>query len=662
MSNISLITGFREFLKELNETSDKNYNTSSSSNIFQYGDEFKQFLKESLNIDASSIFSKSVSDIMDMKVVDGQLVDDKEYQYYLKEGKLPTEEELSLYDSEISQQQTQATDETSQKSLYDLLDDSSEDPFGDIMVDILNVFLQDDNIKGYLDKNSSGELDESEVYSFLTRIKGLDNDRTNVSLDDVLLGINELTKQIKNERLNEFVYGSQDKMTSEERRQAARDAIESKASQRSSRSERTQYARSQYSLSNSSSTTRSASYTTSYDLASSSSNNVSKEELQQELATAQNTLAEKQTKYNEILNETDSEIKTKKQSVNDLYNNYQTELKNKDSALSEQIKEANEKVEAQKNIVAQKELAITQQELLITNLEVSYETATTNRQTLETQLSNLQTSLSSAQDEEKSGIQNKISSLQNEINTAKTKEQELKAQVDEANAQYEKLKEEKNQEEMTLAQKQEVKAGFENKSLEQYPELQEYLDAYKNAKSSFETEKQTTLQNARVELQSAQEKIDEIQKSLAALETQETLKTHAIGGLSDYNEEKGMDLVNAAMALHGNNHTSGKQCGKGVGESIEAAFGYRLYGDGYEWAQNLAGRSDWEEVTEEISPDELTSLPAGAVVSWSQYDGGPYGHVFISDGQGHEISDFVGNISVDNFINKGATYRVFIPV
>ncbi len=650
MNELSLITGFKEFLRELGETSDKTYNLSGSTSIFQYGDEFKQFLQESLNIDAASIFSKSVSSIMDMKVVDGQLVDEKEYQYYLEKGTLPQEQE-STTGSEGAQQGAETTSF-----------ETSDDPLGDVMVDVLNIFLQDENIKSYLDSNESGELDENEVYSFLTRIKGLDNDRTNVSLDDVILGINELTKQIKNERFNEALYGSQDRMTREERRALAREEIESRASQRSQRSERLEYARSQYSSNNSASNSSSSSYTTSYDLSATSLSNTDKEDLQKELETSQAALSEKQAKYNEIQNGTDSDIKAKKQNVDDIYNMYQTALEKVDANLKEELDEANEATEAQQNIVAQKEIEITQQETTISSLNSTYQSMTTNRQSLEIQMTELQSSLSQAEDEQKSSIQNKISSLQSEIDTAKTKEQEAKTKLDEAQNQLQKLKEEKNQQEMILVQKEEVKAGIEAKSQEQNPQLKMYLDEYNEAKNSYETDKQTALNNAKSEIKEAQNKVNEIQQALATVETKETLKNYTLGGLSDYNAEKGMDLVNAAMSLHGNNHTSGKQCGKGVGESIEAAFGYRLYGDGYEWAQNLENRSDWEEVTDEISAEELTSLPAGAVVSWSQYEGGPYGHVFISDGQGHEISDFVGNISVDKFINRGATYRVFIPV
>ena len=56
MNNLAIITGFKEFLKELNETSDKKYDVSTSSSIFQYDSEFKQYLHNNLNIDTTSIF------------------------------------------------------------------------------------------------------------------------------------------------------------------------------------------------------------------------------------------------------------------------------------------------------------------------------------------------------------------------------------------------------------------------------------------------------------------------------------------------------------------------------------------------------------------------------------------------------------------------------
>ena len=635
MDNLTLITGFKQFLRELAETSDKQYDTDCSSSIFQYSDEFKQFLHETLNIDTTSIFSKNIGDIMDMEVVDGQLVDEAEYQRYLKSQRTGEPYTSQTEDEEIS-----------------------DDFFGDLTVDILNVFLQDESVIDYLDKDGSGELNKSEIQTFLTRIKGLDNDRTNISLDDVMEGINTVVEEIKNERFQEFRYGSSDSMTREERRAAASAEIESRASQRSSRSERLA-AGGRTTETNSVSTT---SYTTSYDLAEKSLSNMTKEELEQELAAAKTTLSEKQTKYNEIENGTDSEIKAKKENVDNLYEIYQEKVETCDKDLKDKLEQANSAVEEQKNVLAQKEIEISQQEVLITNLETSYQTAYANRSSLEIQLSELQTSLSGAEDDEKSAIESKISGLKAKIEEAKAKENEIKSELERAQEQLDILNQEKNQQEMVVAQKEEVKIGIENKIQEKYPELQEYLDSYNTAKNDYEAVKETMLFDARCELQDAQKEVDKIETALATVETRETLREYSIGGFSEYNEEKGMGLVNAALELHGNNHTSGKQCGKGVGESIEAAFGYRLYGDGYEWADNLANRSDWQEVTEEVSVDELTSLPAGAVVSWSQYDGGPYGHVFISDGQGHEISDFTGNISVDKYLNAGATYRVFVPV
>ena len=76
MNISSLIQGFSSYLESLNEVSPKEYNTNSSSiSIFMYSSEFKTYLSEELEISDSSIFSKSINDILSMDVVNGKLVE-----------------------------------------------------------------------------------------------------------------------------------------------------------------------------------------------------------------------------------------------------------------------------------------------------------------------------------------------------------------------------------------------------------------------------------------------------------------------------------------------------------------------------------------------------------------------------------------------------------
>ena len=711
MNSLNLITGFKAFLRELNETTDKEYNVNSSSSIFEYSKEFKQYLHDSLNIDTNSIFSKSIDEIMDMKVVDGQLVDEAEYEQYLEENPDEKTNVQGLNDvaSAKNEQNTEKTEndpanETNTQEVDNNAavsettpneevendaavqetnnntsnenevndNEPSDDNFEEAMVDILNAFLQDDSIKKYLDEDQSGELNEKEVYAFLNKIKDYDKNGANISFNDVLTGIDEVIKEIKSQKENnDSITEAANETTRTAKEKSPRTRRRAEYSNTSSNTPTTNATNAFYSApttraitGNYSSPTTSAvtaDYVSPSVAVANTPENMSKEEIQQELEAAKGTLSEKQTNYNNIASGSDEKLNAEKQNVDNLYDTYLTEVEKVDENLKNELVKANDEVEQQKTLVEQKDTEITQQETTISGLEANYEAATTSTQTLKDQLSQLQSALSGADNDKKADIETKISSLQTQITSAETKEQQAKSDLDEANKQLENLQKEKADLEETLSQKEEAKTELENKVQEAYPQLQKYLDDYKNAKSTYEANKQTALDNAKTEVQEAQNKVNELQQALAAAETKETLQDYKTGGLADYDEEKGQSIANAALAMYGNNSTPGGYCGTGVGEAIASALGYRLHGDGYEWASNLENRDDWVEITDELTAQDLSSLPAGAVISWSQYNGGAYGHVCITDGQGHEVSDFTSNVETDYYLKRGATFRVFIP-
>ena len=141
------------------------------------------------------------------------------------------------------------------------------------------------------------------------------------------------------------------------------------------------------------------------------------------------------------------------------------------------------------------------------------------------------------------------------------------------------------------------------------------------------------------------------------------VNTTAVSG--EYNAEKGQAIANAANALYGNTSSGGGLCATGVSNAIEQVLGYHIYADGCTYGDALAERSDWYEVTNQYpTAESLYDLPAGAVVSWSPYNtdsaGSIYGHVYIVDGQGYEISDYKTAQST-YFADRGGTYRVFLP-
>ena len=138
------------------------------------------------------------------------------------------------------------------------------------------------------------------------------------------------------------------------------------------------------------------------------------------------------------------------------------------------------------------------------------------------------------------------------------------------------------------------------------------------------------------------------------------------GTLANYNAEKGQALANAAEELYGSNPYSGGMCGSGVSASISRGLGLSICGNGCDYRDLLRNDSHFVEVTDQYpTVESLYDLPAGAIVSWQPYNttsaGSIYGHVYIADGQGNEISDFKSAMWNEHYAD-GGSYTVFFPV
>lgn len=133
----------------------------------------------------------------------------------------------------------------------------------------------------------------------------------------------------------------------------------------------------------------------------------------------------------------------------------------------------------------------------------------------------------------------------------------------------------------------------------------------------------------------------------------------------NYNTQKAQALADAATELHGSNPSSGGMCGQGVSESIGRGLGLNISGNGCDYKDLLRNDSNFIEVTDSFPTIEsLDNLPAGAIVSWAPYNttsaGNTYGHVFIADGKGNEISDFCAPMNNAHYAD-GGSWTVFLP-
>jgi hypothetical protein len=130
------------------------------------------------------------------------------------------------------------------------------------------------------------------------------------------------------------------------------------------------------------------------------------------------------------------------------------------------------------------------------------------------------------------------------------------------------------------------------------------------------------------------------------------------------NTEAGLPETSAGRALAAEasriatmRNTTGR-CYAGVADAVDAKVGRFLWGmSAYMAADQLAARPEFKEVN--VSAQELSKLPAGAIVVWGKTDASPDGHISIALGDGREASD---HIDTQRTHLRGFTnFRVFIP-
>lgn len=499
---------------------------------------------------------------------------------------------------------------------------------------LFNKLLEDENFVKAIDTDGNGEFSKEELAKFFDSISEYDKNKTNVSVDDI--------------------QGAADDI------KAHTPSVENSATESSP------------------SASGPSGYTGGYSGVSGNTiqqpqektlDNMTKEELNSELTKAESELSENQTKLSDMISGKSEELTKLQENIDETYEAYQEELEKVDKDMAKQVDDLQSDINDKETEVSDKEQEIADQESEVSDCETAYDNAVTYRKALESQLSELKSASSDASGDDKAEIDAQISIVEGQIEEAKKREDDAEEALDKAKDKLSDLKDEKEVLDGELEDLNTKMTELQESILEKYPEIEEYMTAYNDAKKAFETEQTRGINEAKSAVEKSQKYVNEVKTALNNCDIKDKEKENlsVISPFAKYNEERGKSLAEAALSLYGNDHVANGRCAGGVSNSIYKAFGYRTYGNGCDYGGVLAERSDWVEVTSEItSVDQLKSLPAGAIVSWSTYEAGHtasngrYGHVFISDGQGHEISDYIGDINT-NFASWGASYRVFIP-
>lgn len=647
-----------EYLKKQAEKSaDKKADKKAAVNeneLVELAEDFEE-IKDSGKL---SDITKSLHEKMDSNG-DGKLSNSelKKYSDILKEVGLSNNDLLALFEAGKNKVAKNVTSVAA--SNFDEVDKTA---FKEVLAKYpsLNEIFEEvgaDKFFDLIDKNKDGKIDSSE----LKTVSGSDKKADDISLSDIkkLLSDNNIKIKDSKETLQDELDSLKAKALEDEIKEALSSETQSTTVPST---DDVSYASPVYSSSPSYSTGGSYSYST-----SASSTQEPKEtiqDLEKQKTKKQGELKELNGNLSAVYDGSDKEVAAKKEAMETAKAEYdkllvsEAESNEEVKALKDALDSNQENIDANDEIIAEKETGLNEKTQAISSKE-------SDINGLEGELAALKACLTDAQaveitDKNRESVQSKISSLKNKISAKEKEVETAKKELETLNTEKETLEKELDEAKETKkaleAERDNLEKELEGKVSEK---TKAALNAYQEARTAFEETKESRASSIKGEIETKQKEINNLDVKIQELKVEETVKENRVSAWSEYDQKRGQALADAANSLYGGTSKGGGLCATGVSQAINKAFGYTTHGNGCDYGNVLSQRSDWVEVTDEIkSVEDLKNLPAGAIVSWSNYK--RYGHVFISDGKGNEISDFKNSVST-HYADRGAKYRVFLP-
>lgn len=502
--------------------------------------------------------------------------------------------------------------------------------------DILKTFLEIEDVQKAADSDGDGKLSEAEAKEFLASIMGNDGDASTITMSDIDKAIEKMGID-----LNEIA------------NKAAEDVLEDKKAEEA----------------DSASPSSSGGSVSSGGVSGSSgpSSGISKqdtqkttaetvEELEAQLADEESLKASVQELIQEKIQEQDDIIS---EAMNEENSGFTPEAKeeydDEKAKIDGDIKTKDTEIEGQKSIIQENKATMSSTKEAIGSLEEQ-------KSSLESQLGSISDDDEKAADK-RADINSKISNIQGEIDTKQ--------------GEYDRAEEAKK-----AAEDEKERLEGEKKTLETNRDrlMDEII---KKHKLDVNPDVKKTIQDAQSEIQKirsdGQEAITECDNNIQDFKTKiaqakEAEKTQATIKENEFKQGLGLtgeELVDVARQMLDRYGSSKGYCATGVSRTFQMAYGLSLSGNGCDWDSNmdkLVEQGAFVEVTSDYkTSDELSNLPAGAVVCWEasgngSTGGAKYGHVTIADGKGGEISDHYAANIYKSIGGRSDLYRVYLPV
>ena len=505
------------------------------------------------------------------------------------------------------------------------------------LAQVIKALLEIDGIKESADADNSGKIEQEEALEFLKNAMGFDGDVNNLTMDDLDALVEKMNIDLSSnwdEAINEAV---QDKV--EDVANKAAQAIQSSpvGNAISNAASRVNNA-----INGGNSSAKTANQTAEAD---------TPEKIKQQID-------EKNTEIKDIEAKAEEEIaeqeKLKEQAM-------------KNAGVSdEEYKAYKEKQEEVGKQITEKETAIKEKDGVISDKEATVSSNESYISSIGSQISANESKLSSiSSDDEnasskKQEINDKISNLKAEQSKKEEENTKLKQEIETAKQEKAALEQEKQQleqqKQQLLTDSLKTSSGFA-KGVSDSTAVDKMTENITN----FDSKISEIKSNAQKEVAAKQSEIQELQVKLknaeAAEERTQFLKDNTYkAGLGLTGEE----LAEIARTTGGAEGTTG-WCLKGVNDSLEKAYGFRLsYNSAYQALGEMQNKEGFEDVTSQYTTDDdLRNLPAGAMVIWENGNGHQHGHISIALGNGQEASDHIQNQTTTRY---GTKFHVFMPV
>lgn len=505
------------------------------------------------------------------------------------------------------------------------------------LAQVVKALLEVDDIKEKADVDGSGKIEQAEALEFLKSAMAFDGDLTNLTMDDLDALVEKMNIDLSanwDEAINEAV---QDKI--EDVADKATQAIQSSPVGNA--------------ISNAASRINNAIN------GGSSANKNNKTAQQSETPEAiKKQIEEKQGDIKDIEAKAEEEVAEQEK--------LKEETMKKAGVSDEELKAYKEKEAEIGKQITEKETAIKEKDSLISDKESSVSSNESYISSLASQIS---------------ANESKLSSISGDDDNAASKKQEINSKISNLKAEQSKKEEEntKLKQEIETAKKEKTTLEQEKQKLEQEKQklLSDSLDASKGFGkgvgsseavskmkeniTNFDSKISEIKANSQKEVAAKQSEIQELEVKLknaeAAEERTKFLKENTYkAGLGLTGEE----LAEIARTTGGAEGTTG-WCLKGVNDSLEKAYGFRLsYNSAYQAIGEMQNKEGFEDVTSQYTTDQdLANLPAGAMVIWENGNGHEHGHISIALGNGQEASDHIQTQTTSRY---GTKYHIFMPV